>query len=242
MPNSKPTIHSANIMSRRARNRSLLAILGAACIFTSPASQASVLDFDYTTKQVASAGNDPFGLGPLLPVGSVGPINQSYGDQAGVDVSYRYYDNTGKHTSSLRTWPGGYDELPFAAWNGNQSGGDKAEVELAAVGGSSVTLNSFRLGSWAGTPGKTETVKVYELGVAVPVYEFTGLIGVGNVSNLFSFNSLTSSSGYRIEWTSPWWTGIGAVDYGVSAVPLPGAVWLFGSALAGFLVRSRRSV
>lgn len=240
MPNSKLTIHSANIMSRRARNRSLLAILGVACIFTSPASQASVLDFAYTTKQVAS--NDSSGLGPLLPAGSSGFINQSYGDQAGLDVSYRYYNPKGVYTESLRTYTTGYDELPFAAWNGESGGGDKAEVELAAIGGSSVTLNSFRLGSWAGTSGRTETVKVYELGVAVPVYEFTGLIGVNDKSNLFSFTSLTSTTGYRIEWTSPWWTGIGAVDYGVSAVPVPGAVWLFGSALAGFLVRSRRSV
>lgn len=236
----KHQIHSTKTIYSRTCNRSLLAILGAACIFTSTASQASVLDFDYITKQIAS--NNVFGLGPLLPVGSAGYINQSYGDQAGIDVSYRYYNTSGFHTSSLQTWPTGYDELPFAAWTGSSGGGDKAEVELAAIGGSSVTLNSFRLGAWVSPLGRTETVKVYELGVAVPVYEFTGLIGVNDQSNLFSFASLTSTTGYRIEWTSPWWIGIGAVDYGVSAVPVPGAVWLFGSALAGFLVRSRRSV
>ncbi|WP_442919033.1 PEP-CTERM sorting domain-containing protein [Methylomonas sp. 11b] len=79
--------------------------------------------------------------------------------------------------------------------------------------------------------------------MAVPVYEFSGLIGVNNLSNLFSFSNLTSTSGYLIEWSNPWWTGIGSVSYDVvpSSVPVPGAVWLFGSALAGIVARSRRS-
>ncbi len=241
MTTNKHEIHSTKNISSRASNRSLLAALGAACILASSSSQASVLDFNYTTQQIATS--NVFGLGPLVAAGQTGYISQSYGDQPGLDVSIRYYDTNGAYTSSLQTWTTGYDELPFAAWAGLSSGGDKAQVELASVGGSSVTLNSFRLGSWDSSgAGRAETVKVYELGVTAPVYEFSGLIGVNNFSNLFSFSNLTSTSGYLIEWSSPWWTGIGAVDYGVSAVPVPGAVWLFGSVLAGFLVRSRRSV
>ncbi|PPD33045.1 MAG: hypothetical protein CTY19_09390 [Methylomonas sp.] len=242
MTTNKHEIHSTKNISSRASNRSLLAALGTACILASSPSQASVLDFNYTTQQITTG--DVFGLGPLLALGQPSHyISQSYGDQPGIDVSFRYYNTNGTNTSSLQTWATGYDELPFAAWTGLQSGGDKAQVELASVGGSSVTLNNFRLGSWdsSGT-GRAETVKVFELGVAVPVYEFSGLIGVNNVSNLFSFSNLTSTSGYLIEWSSPWWTGIGSVSYTVSSVPVPGAVWLFGSALAGFLVRSRRSV
>lgn len=242
MQNSKPTINSANKLSRRAHNRSLAALLGAVCILASSSSQASVLDFKYTTQQIATS--NVFGLGPLLDAGQVGYISQSYGDQAGVDVSFRYYNTSGVYTSSLYTWTSGYDDLPFAAWTGSNGGGDKAQVELASVGGSSVTLNSFRLGSWESAgAGRTETVKVYELGVAIPVYVFSGLIGVNNVSNLFSFSNLTSTSGYLIEWSAPWWTAISAVNYDVvpSSVPVPSAVWLFGSALAGIVARSRRS-
>lgn len=221
---------------RHSSLRVLAALFGASFWLASGATQATLLDFNYVTQQIAT--NDSSGLGPLLPTGGTGWISQTYGDGSGLDVSYRYFNTNGLNTSSLQTWSTGYDELSFAAWYGNQGGGDKAQVELASVGGASVTLSSFRLGVWGSSAGRTETIKVYELGATDPFYEFTGLIGVGDQSSLFSFDNLVSTNGFLIEWTNPWWIAVS--DINVSSVPVPSAVWLFGSALAGVVIRGRR--
>lgn len=202
--------------------------------------QAAVLDFDYTAQAMVSA--DSGGLGPLQPVGSAGWISQAYGDVAGlVDVSYRYIDPNGQAVSSLQTWYNGYDELTYTAWYGSSSGGDRAQVELASVGGSTVTLNGFSLGSWEGTgAGRVETVRVYEIGQASPVYERTGGIGANNLSNSFTFSTLQSSRGFVVEWTSPWWTAIDNLDSSAAPVPEPGTWALLGLGLCGVLGAARR--
>jgi len=201
---------------------------------------AAVLDFDYTAQAITTV--DAAGLGPLQPVGSGGWISQAYGDVAGlVDVSYRYIDAGGLPVSSLQTWATGYDELVYVAWFGSGSGGDRAQVELASVGGSVVTLNGFSLGSWEGpAPVRVETVRVYEIGQATPVYEFIGTIGAGNLSNTFTFGALQSASGFVVEWTSPWWTAIDNLDSSAAAVPEPGTWALLGLGLACVVGAARR--
>lgn len=217
--------------------RKLLIIMATGGLMVaSTVSQATVLDFNYTTTQLATG--DQFGNGALLPLGSSGYISQSYGDVAGVlDVSYRYFNSSNQYTSSLQTWATGYDELQYVAWTGSSAGGDRAEVELASVNGSIVTLNSFRLGSWSSV-GKEETVRVFEIGNNTPIIDFTGLIGVNNLSNLFNINA-SSTSGFLIEWTNPWWTAIDSVEHTV--VPVPASIWLFASAIAGFVGLRRRA-
>jgi hypothetical protein len=182
------------------------------------------------------------GLGPLLPLNAGGWISQGYGDVAGlVDVSYRYFNPNGRLLSSLQTWIGGYDDLQYTAWTGLQSGGDFAEVELKSVNGSKVTLNGFSLGSWSGsTSGKEETVIVREIGGG-DVFNQTLFIGVGNKANSFAINA-TSTTGFVIRWTSPWWTAIDNIDSTAAPIPEPAtyALMLAGLAAVGLVARRRR--
>jgi hypothetical protein len=211
-----------------------------ALLIANSVTQAAVLDFNYNTTQIATSNN--FGNGPLLPLGSgSGYISQSYGDVAGVlDVSYRYFNTSNQHVSSLAPYPSGYDELVQVAWGpaSTSLGGDRAEVELASVNGNLVTLTSFRLGAWSSGSGKQESVRVFELGNTTPIFDFTGPIGVNNQSNLFEINA-NSNSGFLIQWSSPWWHAIDNVEHTV--VPVPASVWLFASAMAGFLGLRRRA-
>lgn len=201
------------------------------------AGHAAVLDFNYTLTPLATSASS--GLGAVLPAGSGGWISQSYGDVPGlVDVSYRYFNTTDVNESSLQTWVSGYDDLTFVAWNGAQGGSDRAEVGLASVGGSLVTLSSFALGSWAGTGGRQETVTVREIGGGV-VFSQTLLLGVNDVSTTFAINA-SSTSGFLIGWTSPWWTAIDNIDSSAAPIPEPGTWALMGLGLAGVVTLARR--
>jgi hypothetical protein len=133
----------------------------------------------------------------------------------------------------------GYDDLSYVAWRGLQSGGDRAQVSLASVGGSQVTLDSFDLGIWSGGRGVPETVTVYEIGQATPV--FTQQFSENNnIARTFSLG-LTSKSGFVIEWTSPWWVAIDNISSSAAPIPEPGtwALMLAGMLAVGAAVRRR---
>jgi hypothetical protein len=201
---------------------------------------AAVLDFDYRTQAMTTP--DSMGVGPVNPAGTAGAwISQTYGDVDGlVDVTYSYYE-PGRDTSSstLQTYVSGYDDLSYVAWRGLQSGGDRAQVSLASVGGSQVTLDSFDLGIWSIGRGVPETVTVYEIGQATPV--FTQQFSENNnIARTFSLG-LTSTSGFVIEWSSPWWVAIDNISSSAAPIPEPGtwALMLAGMLAVGAAVRRR---
>jgi hypothetical protein len=223
------------------RKLAVSAAVSAAVVLTlplAPSAAAAVLDFNYATTPLATS--DQAGLGPLLPVGNGGWISQTYGDVAGlVDASYRYINTSGQAITSLQTYVSGYDELQYVAWTGSSGGGDRAQVELASVNGSIVSLNSFRLGSWASTSGRPESVRVFEIGNTTPIYTFNGAIGVNNLSNLFTLN-LQSTSGFIIEWTSPWWTAIDDINSTAAPIPEPGTYGLMALGLLTVAAAAKR--
>jgi hypothetical protein len=199
-----------------------------------------VLDFDYTTQAMTTPNSS--GFGPVNPAGTAGTwISQTYGDVAGlVDVTYSYFAS-GSNTSSntLQTYGGGYDDLVYVAWYGSSSGGDSAQVSLASVNGSQVTLDSFDLGIWQGGRGVPETVTVYEIGQATPV--FTQQFSENNnLHHSFSIG-LQSTSGFVIEWSSPWWVAIDNISSSAAPIPEPGtwALMLAGMLAVGAAVRRR---
>lgn len=159
-----------------------------------------------------------------------------YGDQAGVlDVHHRA-TILGSNVDGLSWWAGGYDDLSGVAWSASNAAGTLGHVDLRVLDGQPLRLEGFRLGSWAGAEGRLETVSVTAMGSATPAWQFTGLIGVGNVANSFEIG-LLSPTGFTITWTNPWWTAIDDIRFQTSAVPELAAVWLW---LAGLAVVAAR--
>jgi len=169
------------------------------------------------------------------------PFGNFYGDQPGVlDVHHRV-THLGANIDGLQWWAGGYDDLSDVAWSPNNSAGTLAHVDLRVLDGQPLRLDGFRLGSWAGAEGRLETVTVTGIGSSAPAWQFTGLIGVGNLANSFDVG-LQSTTGFTITWTNPWWTAIDDIRFQTSAVPEPGAGWLLlaGLPLLGAMLRCRR--
>ena len=84
------------------------------------------------------------------PCGNGAPIDQSYGDAAGmVDVTYTDRVSGGASAPVepfLRYWANDYNDLQNVAYGGSPGG--VAEIRLTPAGGFQVTLNSFDLGAW----------------------------------------------------------------------------------------------
>jgi hypothetical protein len=120
--------------------------LVAAALVAAVSAQAAVLDFDYMTEAITTVASS--GIGDLNPVGNGGWYSQPYGDVAGlVDVTYSYFaPGSSTAGSSLASCATGYDDLVQVAWSGSfQSVGDRAQVSLASVNGSQITLDNFDL-------------------------------------------------------------------------------------------------
>jgi len=74
------------------------------------------------------------------------------------------------------------------------------------------------------------TLGTWTLGSVVDSWVFTDLLGSGTLTHL---TSLAANTQYVLEMLA---SGTGAADHStsqISAVPLPAAAWLFGSALLG---------
>jgi hypothetical protein len=177
----------------------------------------------------------------VLDFASSATFDQQYGDLPGLlDISYTYH--LGANSGLLSWWDAGYDELRGVAWGSQIAAGTVGRVTLLALDAAQpVTLASFRLGSWEGPAGRTETVTVTRIGEAAPAFSFTGTIGADNLSNLFA-PGLVSASGFVIEWTNPWWTAMDNLDVSVAAsVPEPGAGLLMALGLGVYLLPKLRA-
>jgi hypothetical protein len=123
-------------------------------------------------------------------------------------------------------------------WAGNHNGAETASVPLASVGGTSLTLNGFDLGIWAGGRGVPESVNVFEIGNPVALDSFS--ISENN-NRHWSFKiGRTATSGFVIAWTSPWWVAIDNIDVSISAVPEPATSGLTLLGALGLAAATRR--
>lgn len=162
-----------------------------------------------------------------------------YGDQPGVlDVDH-WVTHLGQRVDGLQWWAGGYDELQGVAWSVYNTPGTVAHVDLRVLDGRPLRLDGFRLGSWAGAEGRVETVTVTPYGGGAPVYSYTGVIGLNNLSNRFDLG-VSSATGFSIAWTNPWWTAIDDIRFQTAAVPEPGTAALLLAGLGAMGLRARR--
>ena len=212
---------------------SLALAAASASFFLCPAqASASVLTF---------AGNICNGGGSC---GAFSPIDQSYGDQAGVDVQYRY-DSTlaADAANSLQYWPNNYNNLVDVAFGTPGSNG--ASIFFAPAAGYSVTLNSFDIGAYSNRIGASSQYTIFD-GLGNTLYSSGAiLVGLpGNIANSYLVG-LTSSNGIGLKWgPESYNVGVDNIDFsvqriGAGGVPEPAtwAMMLLGMGAIGFAMR-----
>lgn len=150
---------------------------------------------------------------------------------------------TAGHAATLNvasySFPGNYEIVTTSEFS---NATDRAYYELVNTGGATLATVTLidtnpedRLVSYAVYEDSNTTVGQVTTGGALVG---GATIAEDSVTPFFTF--LMAAGGHYILELARTSNGLGGVTTGVSAVPLPGAVWLFGSALLGFLGWSSR--
>jgi hypothetical protein len=135
----------------------------------------------------------------------------------------------------------GYATLSSALGHGNYN--VPGEIVFTPSNGVSVLLHGFDLATWLGVTYRTD-IRVWDDN------------GSRDAPNLFSFDqSLLGNTVYKplgqtlladgalhLYISNLGSTGIDNISFGQAVVPVPAAVWLFGSAMLGLLGVSKRRV
>lgn len=203
-------------------------LFAAALLATAQFAHADLLDF---SGDICSA--NPDGSGAFTACSNFAPVNQAYGDSAGVNVSYQY--DTGNPTASMQFWFDAYSGMERVSF-----GGIDPSITLTALGGSAISLTGFDLGSWPNSTRNSQ-VTVVDLATNATILS-TGTIAVlGSTPSSFSFSNTVSTVGFRIQFGPEGYNvGIDNLAFTVSAVPEPKS-WLLmvgGALLLGLRRRS----
>jgi hypothetical protein len=224
----------------------------AVCVLNANAAQANTVDISFT-KQVASQTPGPFAAGTA--------VDLKISDTATPDVlqfsistnligaqqlNKLYLDLPTVETAALTaisisnsTIVGAPLVFSSTTVNNPQTGSEWAATQLLVPNSASSTatgfndlLITFASNSITGPTGKGVAKETFDLtfqGANVTAANFLSL--TSGVAKQNGFAQITLQSGA---------TGSGTGVLGGSTVPVPGAVWLFGSALAGFVGFKRR--
>jgi hypothetical protein len=150
------------------------------------------------------------------------------------------FGDSSVNRAPLRFWTGGYSDLSNVAWGGasNASG----EVPTFAISASDpsqeVELHGFTLGSWQST-SRTSEWWVYDLGWNL-LEQGTANVAANGVAIDFAGLDVQGAGGVIIQWENGW--GVAIDDIGFNVVPIPAALPLLGTALAGLAWMRRRRV
>ncbi|QSB00669.1 hypothetical protein JWZ98_18725 [Methylomonas sp. EFPC1] len=181
----------------------------------------------------------------LQPFDNYAPVPAGYGSTADVAVSYSSLNLNGTTAyNDALLWNAGYATLNSAAFA--HTSGLLLSITLTAINpNQGVTLESFDVAAYPG-PGNF-TRNASDLRV----------VDGTNPTNIFvdyapypvpgdaphTFTPGVTAHSIRIILGTDWNNGINNINFNVAAVPVPGAVWLFGSALVGLgLNRKTRKV
>ncbi|MBD9354755.1 PEP-CTERM sorting domain-containing protein [Methylomonas albis] len=172
----------------------------------------------------------------LQPFNNYDPIPAAYASTADVTVSYSSLNLDGTVAySDVLLWNAGYADLNTAAFA--HTSGLLLSIKLTAVNPSqSVNLSSFDVAAYpTGSVGTTLAATNFRVvdgdDFSNVLVDYAPYAASRFAAQTFSPN-LTAHS-LNIILGTDWNLGVNNINFNVAAVPLPGAVWLFGTALAG---------
>lgn len=181
----------------------------------------------------------------LKPFNNYDPVPTGYGSTADVAVSYSSLNLNGTTAyNDVLLWNSGYATLNSAAFA--HTSGLLLSITLTAINPSqAVKLESFDVAAYPGPGNFTRNASdlrvVDGTNPANIFVDYAPYAVPGDAPHTFA-PGVTAHS-VRIILGTDWNNGINNITFNVAAVPLPGAVWLFGSALAGLgLTRKSRKV
>ena len=175
-------------------------------------------------------------------------FDQSYGDQAGLDISYRWLTGQGNSSVSsnaLNYWDQ-YGSLQGVAWGGTSSGFGVPEITflLTQPGTSTLTLNGLDYAGYASINRPT-SFRVYDLDYNL-LFNSGNVVAPGIGSQSIAFGT-SSVSGLRLQWGPDGYdAGIDNLSFSLSNVVSPApepTTWLmmiFGFGMVGSVLRRRK--
>lgn len=166
-------------------------------------------------------------------------ISQSYGDVTGVvDVTFIDVNDSSR---SLNWWDSAYNDLIGVAWASGNDSHSHARIELKALDGKQVTLNSMDFGAWSYW-NRLSNISVRNADTGTTLFSYAGNIGSGaTIHN--SFSPAASASRLWIDWyDSAYNVGIDNVNFTVATVPEPEtyALFLAGLGILGAVARRQQ--
>jgi hypothetical protein len=195
----------------------------AAAVWCAPAAHAVVVDYSN-----------------VKPLADYGVLLAGYGSSATATLEYSTVDSFGNgtvYTPYVSFWNGGYsgDDAIFASTNGRV-----LQVKLNAAPGLNLTSLALNLGGYFNT-NKTVAYRVYDGAFNLLFQSNAFNISGANGGTALAFALNTSTVIFQTGFD--WNTGINKLEYATAApstVPIPGALILLGTALAGAAGASRR--
>lgn len=171
---------------------------------------------------------------------------QSYGDQAGLDVSYRSLTGTGnapEQYSGLRYWDNFYGDLNGIVWGGNGDSNGSPEITFTLTAPGTIQLNSLDYAGW--TVARTTDFRIYDLGYNL-LFASGPLNAPAFGHGSITFPTISSTSGLRLQWgPNGFNAGIDNLKFSLNEVtasvpePTTWMMMILGFGAAGVFMRRR---
>lgn len=172
------------------------------------------------------------------PCTTFSPIDQSYGDSAGLDVIYDG-DISVDGNQNFEYWPDSYSTLEDVAFGAS---GATSSLIFKAASGFEVLLSSFQIGSFPNI-ARNSSIKLIDLFDDTVLLD-TGVVSISGATPTSFTPNRTSSVGFQLVLGPDFYNvGIDNIDVSareVSAVPLPASALFLVGGLAGLTALRRR--